>query len=228
MDVVRTDGQVAPQQGSELALETVHLGPGEVREVGDPDHDVLLFTFAGSATLAGEALVAGSAALLLEGEQAAIEAGPEGVSFVRVTLGGATDLHAPMGPREHIVPIAEVEPGKATGSRSFQVLFGPHNGSTRGTMFVGYVPPGKAPWHYHLYDEIVWIWRGPGIYHLDEGTEPIENGSGFRITPREVHIVENTSSDRELAILGIFTPAGSPSAAYLMPDVAASYVVRPS
>ena len=59
-------------------------------------------------------------------------------------------------------------------------------------MFVGYVPPGAAPWHYHLYDEIVWIWRGPGRYHLGDEVEPLEDGSAFRITPRQVHIVENT------------------------------------
>ena len=228
MGVVRADGNVAPQKGSELALETLHVGAGEAREVGDPGHDVLLFAFAGSATFAGDALAAGSAALLLEGEEATIEAGTEGASLVRVTLGAATDLHAPMGPRARIVEIDQVEPGKATGSRCFQVLFGPHNGCTRATMFVGYVPPGKAPWHYHLYDEIVWIWRGPGVYHLAEGVEEIDNGAAFRITPREVHIVENTSTDHELAILGILTPAGSPSAAYLAPGVAASYAMRPS
>jgi len=228
MGVVQADGNVVSQQGSELALETLHIGAGEAREVGDAGHDVLLFAFAGDASLSGDALVVGSAALLLEGEQATLGAGADGISLVRVTLGAATDLHAPMGPRERIVEIAHVEPGKATGSRSFQVLFGPHNGCTHATMFVGYVPPGKAPWHYHLYDEIVWIWRGPGRYHLADGVEEIDNGSAFRITPREVHIVENTSSDRELAILGIFTPAGSPSAAYLMPDVSASYVVGPS
>lgn len=228
MGVVQADGNVVSQQGSELALETLHLRAGESREVGDPGHDVLLFAFAGTAALSEGALAAGSAALLLEGEEATLEVGQDGISLVRVTLGAATDLHAPMGPRERIVEIAHVEPGKATGSRSFQVLFGPHNGCTRATMFVGYVPPGKAPWHYHLYDEIVWIWRGPGRYHLADGVEEIDGGSAFRITPREVHIVENTSTDRELAILGIFTPAGSPSAAYLMPDIAAAYLVGPS
>ena len=228
MGVVQADGNVASLKGSELSLETLHLGAGDSAEVGDPGHDVLLFVFAGSATLAGDALGAGSAALLLQAEVATIEPGVEGVSLVRVTLGADTDLHAPMGHRERIVEIDQVEPGTATGSRSFQVLFGPHNGCTRATMFVGYVPPGKAPWHYHLYDEIVWIWRGPGRYHLSDGVEEIENGAAFRITPREVHIVENTSEDRELAILGIFTPAGSPSAAYLMPDVAAAYVVGSS
>ena len=34
--------------------------------------------------------------------------------------------------------------------------------------------------------------------------------AAFRITPREVHIVENTHPERELAVLGIFTPGGQP------------------
>ena len=219
---VASEGQIAPQRGSELAFETLRLGSGERRHVGDTGHDVLLFAFAGSAELGGEPLASGAAALLLQGEEAELAAGAEGSSVVRVTLGADTDLHAPMGPREHIVAIAEVEAGQATGNRSFQVLFGPHNGSRRATMFMGYIPPGKAPWHYHLYDEIVWVWRGSGLYHLGDDVEPLENGSAFRITPREVHIVENTSPDRELAVLGIFTPAGSPSAAYLTADVAAA------
>ena len=223
MGVVSAAGQIPPQRGSELALETLQLGAGETREVGDAGHDVLLFAFAGGGELDGRALASGSAALLLEGEAAELAAGADGTSLVRITLGADTDLHAPMGARDHVVAIDAVEPGKATGSRSFQILFGPHNGSRRATMFVGYVPPGKAPWHYHLYDEIVWIWRGPGRYYLGDEVEALEDGSAFRITPREVHIVENTHPERELAVLGIFTPAGSPSAAYLTPDIAATY-----
>jgi quercetin dioxygenase-like cupin family protein len=223
MGVVSAPGQIPPQRGSELALETLHLGAGESREVGDAGHDVLLFAFAGGGALGGDAFDGGSAGLLLEGEACALEAGGDGISFVRVTLGADTDLHAPMGKHERIVSIDAVEQGKATGSRSFQILFGPHNGSRRATMFVGYVPPGKAPWHYHLYDEIVWIWRGPGRYHLGDEVEQLEDGCAFRITPREIHIVENTHPERELAVLGIFTPAGSPSAAYLTPEVSATY-----
>lgn len=226
MGVVSAHGSIPPRRGSELALETVRLGPGEALEAGDGGHDVLLFAFAGAGTLAGDPLPSGAAALLAQGEQAALAAGEGGLAAVRVTVGAGTDLHAPMGARERIVAIDDVEPGKATGSRSFQVLFGPHNGSTRATMFVGYIPPGSAPWHYHLYDEIVWVWRGPGRYHGGDAVEELPDGAAFRIAPRQVHIVENLSSKRELAVLGIFTPAGSPSAAYLMPDVAAAaYVI---
>ena len=131
-----------------------------------------------------------------------------------------------MGSAERVIALDHVEPGRATGARSFQVLFGPHNGSTRATAFVGYIPPGRAPWHYHLYDEIVWVLRGEGRLHLGDAVEPLAPGAAFRLHPREVHIVENTDPVAELAVLGIFTPAGSPSAAYLTPDVAETYAIE--
>jgi quercetin dioxygenase-like cupin family protein len=174
----------------------------------------------------GDPLAGRVAALVPAGSSGTLAAGTEGLSCVRATLGAGTDLHAPMGPSEPIVPLDHVEPGTATGARSFQVLYGPHNGSTRGTMFVGYIPPGRAPWHYHLYDEIVWVLRGIGNLHIGDDVEPLAPGVAFRLHPREVHIVENTSREAELAVLGIFTPAGSPSAAYLMTDVAEAYVVQ--
>ena len=227
MGRVHADGVVAAVAGSQLALADVSLSAGEVASVGDSACDELLFLFAGGGSLDGVPVAAGSAALVACGETVTLTAGGQGLSAVRASVGGECDLHAPMGARERVVSVDEVEPGKATGSRSFQVLFGPHNGSTRATMFVGYIPPGRAPWHYHLYEEIVWIWKGPGRYHLASGVEELADGSAFHIPPREVHIVENTSADRELVVLGIFTPAGRPSAAYLMPDVAASYAIAP-
>jgi quercetin dioxygenase-like cupin family protein len=104
--------------------------------------------------------------------------------------------------------------GAATGKRSFQVLFGPENGCTRATLFLGHIPPGRAPWHYHLYDEIVWVPHGPGRLHLGAGVEELGPGSAFRLSPRELHIVEN-AGETAMTVLGLFTPAGSPSAAYL-------------
>jgi mannose-6-phosphate isomerase-like protein (cupin superfamily) len=79
---------------------------------------------------------------------------------------------------------------------------------------MGFVPPGKAPWHFHLYDEIVWIPHGPGRLHLEDRFVDFGRGAAFRLRPRQVHIVENTGKDT-LEVLGLFTPAGSPSAAYL-------------
>ena len=67
--------------------------------------------------------------------------------------------------------------------------------------------------------------RGEGRLHVGDAVEPFAPGSAFRLHPREVHVVENSHPQEELAVLGIFTPAGSPSAAYLTADVAASYVI---
>jgi quercetin dioxygenase-like cupin family protein len=94
------------------------------------------------------------------------------------------------------------------------VLLGPENGSTRATLFLGRIPPGAAPWHYHLYDEIVWVPDGPGRLHVGDRVEELGPGAAFRLRPRELHVVEN-AGDAEMTVLGLFTPAGSPSAAYL-------------
>jgi quercetin dioxygenase-like cupin family protein len=214
---------VPPERGSELALDELRLAPGASLDLADELHDTLLFAHAGSGSLSGVQLGEHTAGFLAAGAAGSLAAGSGGLACVRATLGAATDLHAPMGAPETAVALDHVEPGKATGARSFQVLFGPHNGSTRGTMFVGYIPPGKAPWHYHLYDEIVWVLRGEGRVHLGDDVEQLVPGSAFRLHAREVHIVENTRTEEELAVLGIFTPAGSPSAAYLTADVAATY-----
>lgn len=216
---------IPSEKGSVLALEALRLAPGASVEIAEDRDDTLLFVHAGSCRVGAHPLDGTGSAFVPAGTRRSLVAGQDGASLVCATLGADTDLHAPMGPVEPVVSLDHVEPGKATGSRSFQVLHGPHNGSTRATMFAGYIPPGKAPWHYHLYDEIVWVLRGEGRLHIGDTVEPLEHGAAFRLRPREVHIVENTDPAVELAVLGIFTPAGSPSAAYLMPDVAATYAI---
>jgi quercetin dioxygenase-like cupin family protein len=225
---VSPNGIVAPVAESELTIETVHLAPDESLEIGSTEDDALLFVLAGEgvvSTAGGHVLHAGVAALVLAGESAKLSAREDGVTAVRALVGSGVDRHAPLGPPEPLVAVEHVEAGSATGKRSFQVLYGPHNGSMRATLFVGYVPPGAAPWHFHLYDEIVWIWRGEGRFHTQVGAEPLVAGSAFRIAPREVHIVENTAPRDELVVLGLFTPAGSPSAAYLAVDEGVTYAI---
>jgi quercetin dioxygenase-like cupin family protein len=218
---VSADGFVPPRVDSQLALEVLRIGPGGAADVDPSDDDTLLFVCEGHgmvSTAGGHAVHAGGAVLVGAGEPGRLTAGSEGLAAVRATIGPAVDRHAPLGPRETVVAADRVGAGAATGRRSFQLIFGPHNGSTRATLFLGYVPPGAAPWHFHLYDEIVWIWRGEGRFHTSEGVEQLAAGSAFRIRPREIHIVENTSATDELVVLGLFTPAGSPSAAYLADD----------
>lgn len=203
---------------STLALFAIELAAGDVLTLHEREHDILLYFSAGkgSLLLAGESfeVSGGSAALVLAGEEATLTAGEGPLSLVAATAGAHRDLHAALGPREVVVPLERAGAERATGSRSYQVLFGPHNGSIRATLFAGFLPPGGSPRHYHLYDEIVWIPDGPGRLHLRDSETELGPGSAFRLRPRQEHVVENTGPG-EMTVVGVFAPAGSPSAAYL-------------
>ncbi len=218
---------VRPLEDSALALETLALAPGSTATLGKLERDSLVYVGSGAGVLTvgddSAPLRAGSAGLVLAGEEGTLASSDE-LAGILVTVGGDVDLHAPMGPRGLAVSLDDASAQRASGGRSFEILFGPHNGSTRATLFAGFVPPGKAPWHYHLYDEIVWVPEGPGRLHLAEGEAALDAGAAFRLRPRQVHIVENGGAS-EMTIIGVFTPAGSPSAAYLTDDVAAEYAV---
>jgi quercetin dioxygenase-like cupin family protein len=222
-----TAGRVEPVEGSELALATLRLPAGTAIAIDDPIADTLLFVSGGEGTLTlgaeSHALRDGVAALVLSGEQAELHAGETELAVIAATVGEDVDLHAPMGARAVVASLEAATSEAATGSRSFQILFGPENGSVRATMFVGFIPPGRAPWHYHLYDEIVWVYRGGGRLHFGDDETELRVGSAFRLRPRDLHIVENTLADEALAVIGVFTPAGSPSAAYLPPGSTYEY-----
>ncbi len=203
---------------SSLALSVIRVR-GSALEIHEPEHDSLLYVVegSGSLTLGSEHvdLSTGSAALVLAGETAMIAPGSAELELLHAIVGPEADRHAPLGARQVVVDVEGASASQATGARSFRVLFGPRNGSARATLFAGFLPPGHAPWHFHLYDEIVWVPEGPGRVLRRNSDEALGPGAAFRPRPREVHIVENSSPDQEMTLIGIFTPAGSPAAAYL-------------
>jgi quercetin dioxygenase-like cupin family protein len=209
---------VPPLDDSALALSVARLDEGATVSVGDAQRDSLIYIGAGMGTLLLDGttaeLAGATAALVLAGEQGTITAA-SALELVHVTVAPVTDRHASLGERETVARVDPRQSEHALGMRGYQVLFGPHNGSARATLFVGFLPPGRSPWHYHLYDEIVWIPDGPGLLHRQGAEVPLEAGSAFRLRPREVHIVENTGAEDEMTLVGVFTPAGTPSAAYL-------------
>ena len=81
------------------------------------------------------------------------------------------------------------------------------------TQFIGGIPPGRAPDHFHLYEEVICILDGEGIMHAGSSSTPITKGSCIFLPRRQVHCVENTGSG-ELRLLGVFYPAGSPAVRY--------------
>jgi mannose-6-phosphate isomerase-like protein (cupin superfamily) len=118
--------------------------------------------------------------------------------------------------------IAGGERDAATAGREFTVLAHPENGCESVTQFVGYIPAGRAPEHFHLYDEVAYILAGEGAFHVDGESAPLRAGSCFHLPARLVHCVENFGPG-EMRVLGVFRPAGSPAEAYY-PDGATAAV----
>jgi mannose-6-phosphate isomerase-like protein (cupin superfamily) len=97
-----------------------------------------------------------------------------------------------------------------TGDRRFRVLFGPGNGCSAATQFLGEIPPGRAPEHSHTYDEVVLVLEGEGVLHTGPGDHPLAAGSCVHLPPGQPHCLENTGRTT-LRVLGVFHPGGSPA-----------------
>ena len=95
-----------------------------------------------------------------------------------------------------------------TGDRWYRVLI-----DSEVTQFVGSIPPGRAPDHFHEYEEVLFILRGTGRMWTGDASTPIGPGACVYLPRGQVHCVENTG-DGELRLLGVFYPAGSPAIRY--------------
>ena len=113
------------------------------------------------------------------------------------------------------VPLVRLADQKAqsTADRWYRVLIDKRVGSEQVTQFVGSIPPGRAPDHFHNYEEVLFILKGEGRMWADQTNTPISVGSCIYLSQGQVHCVENTGKG-ELRLLGVFYPAGSPSVRY--------------
>jgi mannose-6-phosphate isomerase-like protein (cupin superfamily) len=131
--------------------------------------------------------------------------GPE---FVEALTSPISDSRAPTP----LVRLAD-RPAQPTADRWYRVLVDDEAGSTQVTQFVGSIPPGRAPDHFHNYEEVLFILKGEGRMWAGETNTPVAPGSCIYLPKGQVHCVENTGKD-ELRLLGVFYPAGSPSVRY--------------
>ena len=117
--------------------------------------------------------------------------------------------------REQTPPLVKLSDRRAlpTADRWYRVLVDHEVGSEQVTQFVGSIPPGRAPDHFHEYEEVLFILRGEGRMWAGESNTPIGPGSCIYLPRRQVHCVENTGTG-ELRLLGVFYPAGSPAVRY--------------
>lgn len=128
--------------------------------------------------------------------------GTEPARFVSV-LSPAMDSPLPVS----VVRLAD-QRAMPTADRWYRVLI-----DSEVTQFVGSIPPGRAPDHFHEYEEVLFILRGEGRMWAGDTSTPIGFGSCIYLPRRQVHCVENTGRG-ELRLLGVFYPAGSPAVRY--------------
>lgn len=187
---------------------TQRVGPlaGEHQETG-ADEVVYVLEGTGRMTVDGETheLRPGVAIFVSSGLPWSAEGDARGVSVL---------IHEPEPSTGHaVLDLNAVETGTATAGRQFLLGATPDVGCATVTQFVGLVPPGRAPDHFHTYDEVIYVLEGEGLLEIDGEQAPLRAGSCVHLPARLVHCLANTG-DSELRLLGVFRPAGSPAEAY--------------
>ena len=120
---------------------------------------------------------------------------------------------APAQATHAVVDLTAVEQGEATAGRAFLLGATPEVGCASVTQLIGLIPPGRAPDHYHRYDEVIYVLEGEGVLEIGGEQAPLRPGTCIHLPRTLVHCLANTGSD-EMRVLGVFTPAGSPAEAY--------------
>jgi len=120
---------------------------------------------------------------------------------------------APAAATHAVVDLTAVQPGEATAGREFLLGATPDVGCASVTQFIGLIPPGRAPDHFHRYDEVIYVLDGEGVLEIGGEQAPLRAGTCIHLPRTLVHCLANTG-ETELRVLGVFTPAGSPAEAY--------------
>ena len=102
---------------------------------------------------------------------------------------------------------------RAGDGRWFRVLVDAKTGCGQVTQFVGFIPPGRAPEHFHEYEEVACILAGEGRFWSGASSAPVDAGSCLYLPRRQPHCLENTGAG-PLELYGLFYPSGSPAARY--------------
>jgi mannose-6-phosphate isomerase-like protein (cupin superfamily) len=147
--------------------------------------------------------------VLEEDEGIHVPAGSEFELQGELTIVSSRTPSVGRGPRPEASRVRlDEQPIQKTGDRWYRELI---QGET--TQFVGSIPPGRAPDHFHLYEEVICILDGSGVMWTGSKSAQVERGSCIFLPRRQPHCLENTGSG-ELRLLGVFYPAGSPAVRY--------------
>jgi len=197
----------APQvEGELISLRVREFGPGRSEAFRNEDHDEVLYA------LDDCTVVIDDRAHEVEPQSGVFI--PAGKTFHFENHGskpacliGVQSPATETQPSAAVVRLAD-QRAMPTANRWYRVLI-----DSEVTQFVGSIPPGRAPDHFHEYEEVLFVLRGDGRMWAGETSTPIGYGSCIYLPRRQVHCVENTGTG-ELRLLGVFYPAGSPAVRY--------------
>ncbi|HEU4508793.1 MAG TPA: cupin domain-containing protein [Pyrinomonadaceae bacterium] len=217
--------QIGRANGADaISLRVLEFGPGTSPSLSNPEYDDVLYLLddiedAGCTVVIGERsyeLGPRTGVYVGPGQTLRVEnPGPRAVTFVS----SQTPASNEMAVKTDVAPIVKLSDRRAlpTADRWYRVLVDDAIGSEQVTQFVGSIPPGRAPDHFHEYEEVLFVLLGEGRMWAGETNTPIGPGSCIYLPRRQVHCVENTGTG-ELRLLGVFYPAGSPAVRYETAD----------
>jgi mannose-6-phosphate isomerase-like protein (cupin superfamily) len=201
-------------RGSErLEQRVVRFGSGRSHRLELDGVQGVFFVVSGSGTLeidgARHDLEPDSGAYFRPGEAYTIDnPGPEELLTVLVTTWPPEGAIAEPEPR--VVRYRDRPSLPAGKDREFRYLVHRDTGSPDVTQFIGHIPPGRAPTHSHVYDEVIYVLAGHGTLHVEGRSFPIEPGTCMHLPPLCEHALENLG-DADMRVLGIFHPSGDPA-----------------
>lgn len=220
--------QVGRAAGAQaISLRTVEFAQGLSPGLRNCACDEVLYVLAGQGTLwlDGHAYaIAPEMGLYIKPQQTFAIANPQAEPLVLISsqcpepessVELVDAITTPINEPPERPPLIRLAERKAipTSDRWYRILVDAEIGSRQVTQFVGSIPPGRAPDHFHHYEEVLFILRGEGRMWAGQTSTPIAAGSCIFLPKRQMHCVENTGAG-ELRLLGVFYPAGSPAVSY--------------
>jgi len=200
-----------------ISLRVLELPAGERSTLRNDSSDEVLYVVTGSGS-AGDAAICVDSGIYLPPSASLEIVADETLTLVSSQCpdtGAVLEGYEPGHGTPQIVAMRD-RPVQRTGDRWYREVINADDGSTQVTQFVGGIPPGRAPDHYHLYEEVIVILDGTGAMWAGSSNTPIERGSCIFLPHGQVHCVENRG-DGEMRLLGVFYPAGSPAVRYGKP-----------
>lgn len=219
-DVVDVRTTISTNTGADhLAQRVLNFPPGVTATRQNDGRDEVAYVVSGGGSLILDGnthTLKPDVGVFLRADESYVvdNTGDSDLIMVSVTAPPPSDTKTEVGARKVIVDTADQPVIPAGKDREFKFVINPDAGCADVTQFVGWIPPGRAPTHYHLYDEVMFILDGEGLLHLEGHPDtPIRTGTCIHLPPPVEHCVENTG-DRPLRVLGVFHPAGSAAEAY--------------